>query len=430
MLALLARADHPRLARVLRRWLGLSLACACLLLAACAPSHATASANPFPPFPTPTDTPYGQLPNPNPDEGPPPTNTPPADLSPRPLPAFTDWRVAYIGADGRIHAVSLNGQRDNAGSAVPLQGINGDGVWTAGSSPDGRYLAFFSPSALTIINVSSGVRQTTALPIGDTTLSWAPDQRCMALVNGPSVLCVNATTGAQVTIPLQSSQHPWVGGPYGWLDATHLVVDDRSSPATAPSILESLDTTSGSIQRIAALPIPPDGSSYAVAPGGTYTLASDAQYQNMPFTPVVDLVNNATGAVTALPHLASLLPALGGFTQVLWQPDAMQAVAVTGFPQNGDLRYWLIDVAQDTAAPLKLAGFPVAWSPDGSTLIVASGGAASDANGIGFKNIGVVGGGPFQLSAVAVDARGNLSTAVPLSSHAMHIPVLGFVHTA
>lgn len=413
-----------------RQWLSLCLACACLLLVACAPSHATASANPFPPFPTPTDTPYGQLPNPNPGEGPLPTNTPPADLSPRPLPSFTDWRVAYIGADSRIHAVSLNGRSDAAGSAVPIQGMNGEGVWTAGSSPDGRHLAFFSPSALTVINVSSGVRQTTALPIGDTALSWAPDQRCVALDNSPSVLCVTTTTGAQVTIPLQSSQHPWTGGPYGWLDATHLVVDDRSATTTAPSTLESLDTTSNSMRRIATLPFPPDESSYAVAPGGAYTLASDAQYQNMPFTPVVDLVNNATGAVTALPRLASLLPALDGFTQVLWRPDAMQAVAVTGFPQNGDLRYWLIDVAQDTAAPLKLAGFPVAWSPDGSTLIVASGGAVSDVNGIGFKNIGVVGGGPFQLSAVTVDARGALSVAVPLTSHAMHIPMLGFVRTA
>jgi hypothetical protein len=308
--------------------------------------------------------------------------------------------------------------------------MNETGLWTAATSPDGHALAFYSPSQLTIVNAASGVRQNTSLPLGDTSLSWSPDERCVALDDGASVLCVRMAGGAQITIPLQSNGHPWIGGPYGWLDATHLLVDDRSNAAAVPSTLDSLDTTSGGVRRIATISIPPDEASFALAPGGMYTLASDAQYRNAPFTPVVDLINNASGATTPLPRVAAVLPALGGFTQVLWRPGATQAIAATGFPENGDLRYFLIDVTQDTTTPLNLPGFPEAWSPDGSTLIVATGGSVSDANGLGFKNFGSVGSGPYHVSAVTVDALGHVGAAITLTSHAMSIPLLGFVRTA
>src|SRR5512146_805592 len=45
-----------------------------------------------------------------------PTVTPPASLSPRPLPAFSDSRVAYIGPDSLLHVVSLDGKTDVAGT--------------------------------------------------------------------------------------------------------------------------------------------------------------------------------------------------------------------------------------------------------------------------------------------------------------------------
>lgn len=80
------------------------LALTCLALVACAPSQPSAS-DTSELFPTPTFTPYGQLPNPHPNMVGDPTNTPPPDLTGHPLPAFSDWRVAYIGMDGRLHAV-------------------------------------------------------------------------------------------------------------------------------------------------------------------------------------------------------------------------------------------------------------------------------------------------------------------------------------
>ena len=52
-----------------------------------------------------------------------PTVTPPASLSPRPLPAFSDPRVAYIGPDSLLHVVSLDGRMNLAGTPIPLAGF-------------------------------------------------------------------------------------------------------------------------------------------------------------------------------------------------------------------------------------------------------------------------------------------------------------------
>lgn len=82
----------------------------------------------------------------------------------------------------------------------------------------------------------------------------------------------------------------------------------------------------------------------------------------------------------------------------------------------------------DTVTPLHLPGFPEAWSPNGETLVVATGDQFSNVNGIGFANVGVVGSGPYTLSALYMNTQGGLSAPVTLTTQAMDIPVLGFVH--
>lgn len=62
--------------------------------------------------------------------------------------------------------------------------------------------------------------------------------------------------------------------------------------------------------------------------------------------------------------------------------------------------------------------------------MVATGSQASNLDGIGWENVGEVGAGPFTLTAVRVGIDGSTSSGVTLTTHAMNIPTLGFVHTA
>jgi hypothetical protein len=50
--------------------------------------------------------------------------------------------------------------------------------------------------------------------------------------------------------------------------------------------------------------------------------------------------------------------------------------------------------------------------------------------GAGWDDVGIVGAGPFTLKAVRVDMNGDVSSGVTLTTSAMDIPLLGFVHTA
>jgi hypothetical protein len=409
--------------------LGKLISLACLILAACAPSQSSISDTGLP---SPTSTPIGQLPNPNPGsagQGQ-PTNTPPPDLTGHPLPAFSDWRVAYIGVDGRLHAVSLNGKVDVMGQGIPIQGMNNTGMWTAGTSPDGKHLAYFSPATLSIISVASGNLQAYNLRLGDSPVWWSPDQRYLALDGGGDIYSVNVANGASLVEPTNTNSPPAFRGPFGWLDTTHVAVSPMSGTSATTTTLKSLDVTSGALHTITTIAGNSEGNGFTVEPGGRYTLYVLMGIKNSATNPIVDLINNTSGAVTSLPHIASVLNAGDGLTQILWRPGYSQAIAGTGFPQNGDLKYTLIDVANDTATPLKLPGFPEAWSPDGGTLVVETGGQASDANGLGYNDVGVVGSGPYTLSALFMNAQGGVSAPVTLTTQAMDVPVLGFVRTA
>lgn len=398
-----------------------------LLLAACAPTTGSATR---PSTALATDAPPPQ-PSPTAISG---ISTTVRDT---PLPAFTDWRVAYIGADQRVHAVSLDGKTDVTGATTPMPETNATGVWAAGTSRDGKYLAYFASggSQLTVLDAASGVR-TTFIPVavGDSAILWSPDQRYVALNDTGYVMCVNVADGSRIIAPpLQRSgalpQKLVVSRPFGWLDATHVAVQDVPASSANAVSFQSLDVTTGQLRPIATIQTDENAASFAVEPGGVFTLLSNGRFQDDPFTPAVDLINNATGTVTPLPYLRSLLPA-SGFTQVLWRPGSSQALVATGFPENGDLKYYLIDVMQDSATPLHLAGFPEAWSPDGGTLVVAAGSQQDMVNELGFNDVGVVGTNPFTLTALTVDSQGHVQNSVKLTTQATTIPMLGFVRTA
>ncbi len=418
-----------------------------LLLAACDASGGGSSASQ--PRTNPTATLPAKWHGGNPGGGV-PTVTPPASLSPRPFPAFNDPRVAYIGPDSLLHVVTLDGQSDLAGTPIPLAGTLGDGIWAAGTSPDGKHLAYFEDVHVTTIDAASGIRSTTPTSeVTESAISWAPDQRYLALRGLGDVMCVNIANQTSFYTPqdtLASGKPPASEGPDGWLEATHVagnaVPNTSGTPGThgipptpvpgspgTRSTLESLDITTNQVRPIATINAAYPFGNFSVLPGGQWTLFTNIEDQDQPFTPQVAFINNATGSVTALRHLASLLPPRG-FDSIVWRPNSTQAIVATGFPQTQDVHYLLIDALQDTATPIALPGFPEEWSPDGSTLVVATGSQASNLDGIGWQGVGEVGAGPFTLTAVRIGMDGSTSSGVTLTTHAMNIPTLGFVHTA
>src|SRR5689334_23196858 len=124
-----------------------------------------------------------------------PTVTPPASLAPRPLPAFSDPRVAYISPDSLLHVVSLDGGTNLAGTPIPLAGFPADGIWAAGTSPDGRQLAYYEYSQVTTVDATSGIRGSTDMVgVGDSEISWSPGQHYIALRGSGAVVCDNLAT--------------------------------------------------------------------------------------------------------------------------------------------------------------------------------------------------------------------------------------------
>ncbi len=148
-------------------------------------------------------------------------SAPPPDASPRPLPQFSDWRVATIGPDGRLHAISLDGTLTSVGGALPISGFSGSGVFTAGTSPNGALLAYLSDGLLTIVDTRTGVLRRAYIHSGDSPLSWSPDGRYLALHEAGRVLRVDVADFTRATMPPPpSSALPQlaVSGPDGWLD--------------------------------------------------------------------------------------------------------------------------------------------------------------------------------------------------------------------
>ncbi|HEU0028146.1 MAG TPA: hypothetical protein VFQ25_13615 [Ktedonobacterales bacterium] len=399
-------------------WLGL-----CLTLALA--SLLSGCAGLFGDQPTPTWTPIRAI-----GPGGLPTNTPPTGKA-SPLPTFTDWRLAYAGPDGRLHAVSLDGRTDSAGAALAFAGFSGLGVWAAGSSSDGRSLAYLSGGRLSILDAATGAQRSTLPHTGDSRLWWSPDQRYLALSGTAAVVRVAVADGASVSLPPGTAAPPrsGVGGPYGWIDATHVAVVSLSANTPTVTSLQSLDMTTGKLSLITGIRSD-GGAAFAVEPGGASTLFWTSQFRANPFNPRVAVINNANGDLIPLPHLTDALSPYGYIT-LLWRPNSTQALVGALYPQRAGMTYSLIDVAKDTATPINPPGSPEAWTPDGAALIVATTGQQpiTEASA-GFNDIGAVGSGPYTLGAALVDAKGHVGAPVTLTTHAMTIPMLGFVHTA
>src|SRR5262249_16538317 len=73
--------------------------------------------------------------------------------TPAVFPAFTDWRVAYLGKDTLLHVVAMDGKTDLAGPFLPDLAAPGLNLATPAVSSDGRRLAYESSRGVVILSL-------------------------------------------------------------------------------------------------------------------------------------------------------------------------------------------------------------------------------------------------------------------------------------
>lgn len=367
-----------------------------------------------------------------------------------PLPIFTDWRIAYIGQDSHLHVIALDGTHDSTGVAAPVYGAPGSAIYTAGATPDGRRLAYDGGLGVQELEIATDKRMLYPnargnLASGRLVFNWSPNGNILALpgwTNEANVALLNLADGTFKSLPATADASQLQTAAYGWLEATHVAVEYTPTTPSAPSPsappinsrlgapqiaagIASLDITTGSVRQIAILtPHNLCSGGFSLAPDGTVALFSNASFRGFPFTPDGEVVDMQTGRHTVLPHLTHLLASGEGIQQVLWRPHTHVALLKAGYGQN---TYYLYDVATDTLTPVSLPTFPVAWTPDGRALVLATSDDPSGDGPVGFSDVGQIGAGPFTLSVVSIDASGQLSTPQVLPAHPIDIPLLGIV---
>jgi hypothetical protein len=351
--------------------------------------------------------------------------------SPQPLPHFSDWRVAYLGIDGVVHAVTLDGTTDVRGPALPdtTSGAGtlqyGSELDSAGIAPDGKTLAYTvtATARLELFDLSGQMPpRSIFLSGGFYDIMWSPDSTRLLTETGPGDFSyLTVATGVVTPIPLPSGQD--VAAYDGWIDDTHIAVnsyrgagvyhDPNGDTAPTSVSLESLDITSGSLRPIVTIHRGPAGDNVIISPDGTHALFYTNQVQQLsaPYTPLVAVVDLTTGVVTPLPNITRQTKAI--ISGAIWRPGTEQVATFTYSSSGGDL---LLDLRRDTVTQLSSNLALLAWTPGGAHLLL------SNATAIG-PSIGL---GPSQLSAMTIGVNGTMSTTV-LTTAAMDFPMLGMV---
>lgn len=308
------------------------------------------------------------------------------------LPAFHDWRVAYLALDGAVHAVTADGTRDVEGPVLP--GLDASTLLRpAGTevSPNGRFLAYLAAStqapgvdaARTLVVVDLASRQPArVLARAETAravaLFWSPDSAHLAyqdvVARPSSIAIIDVRNGAIAALPWPFGDRNPVILLAGWIDAAHLAVlvfwpatPTASQPGTPGSAtFGALDLASGAFRAIATLPPEPI---VHVAPDGRHAVVQDSSHPG-----AVEVVETATGQMRQLPTISH---AAGGlFFKAAWQPGAQVVAVNTSGSGPESPRALLLDLGKDEATWLPSDGEVLGWAPDGGPLIISSVGNA------------------------------------------------------
>jgi hypothetical protein len=307
--------------------------------------------------------------------------------SPQPLPHFSDWRLAYLGQDGVVHAVTLDGTTDVKGPALPDTTINGAGtdgtiqagaeLDSAGIAPDGETLAYTvtATARLELVDLTGQMPpRSIFLSGGFYDIMWSPDGSKVLTETGPADFSyLNVSTGMVTPIALASGQD--VAAYDGWIDDTHIAVnsyrgasvyhDPNGNTAPTSVTLESLDISNGTLRPIVTIHSGPAGYSFIISPDGTHALYYTNQDTQMsaPYTPLVAMVDLSTGIVTPLPNITRQTHTV--ISAGVWRPGTEEVAVFTSSSTSSDM---LLAPQQDTITQLSRNLTPLGWTADGKHL--------------------------------------------------------------
>ena len=334
--------------------------------------------------------------------------------TPAAFPAFTDWRVAYLGKDTLLHIVTMDGKTDLAGPFLPDLAAQGLNLATPAVSSNGRRLAYESSRGVVVLRLGRDtvtVAQSAGLYYD---LFWSPDGSHLALgTRAREVDLWQASDSSVVPVP-QATPSERVDL-VGWADNSHLVVQEVS-PDGASLRLLTLDIKTGTLHLITAFPLAQIGSPrFLMTPDGKHILVSSCSFRDEPFIHRLVLIDSVSGSYRALTSTRAQVSSCLDF--MAFQQDSGRLVAVEEEPGKPNPTYWIIDVAHDTATRTILLGFPVAWASNNGPVITST----------GYQIQG--GGGPYTIRAVTPSPTGD-APILSLTTEALTFPALGLVRNA
>lgn len=349
------------------------------------------------------------------------------------FPAFTDWRAGYVGADGHLHAVTLDGKQDLMGPLVGDLFPMSTDFLSAGTSPDGHYFIYPGNTAIDVIDLQAQTAfdhaVTTAPGDGNDQMYWSPDSTRLAYnvppISDNSLRTLHVSDGSwQLSSPIHVTLTAGPTGVVGWLGAQHLLVQVTSyinNSTEYYSYLYSVDSNSGASRLITALTRPDQGTQFYIpSSDGTSILYYNRPFRDDPFTSALAVIDVATGTIHALPHALHTMipnPQADAISSVAWNPTHHTIAVSTGSQIDSNLQGWLIDIDHDSASPLPANMYMERWSPDGNTLI----GSSMEQTQVGM--------GPATLSALSFTGAGQYST-VQLTNAEYTFPFVGFIRSA
>jgi hypothetical protein len=328
--------------------------------------------------------------------------------SPPPLPAFSDWRVAYVGEDARLHIVSLDGRTDLAGPYVPSRDHLGEAHGGVATAPDGHSLAYPTSLGVVVARLAPGHVPINVINGLYFDLSWAPNSDLLALGSrGDSIsLWRPGETEARVVYERSGERVD----PIGWIDEGHLAIVIGLNTLT----VASLDLVSGAVQPLTTFLQEQVGvPQFTMAPYGRQILLSSCSFHDQPFHHLLGVIDTATGAYHALDNTRAQIDSC--LESLAFQADTGRLIASQEQPGNPVAATWTLDVGHDTATRTPVPGFPVAWAPANGPMITSSGHEVVD------------GLGPYTIRAALPSAS---SSTLTLTTTAMTFPALGLVRTA
>ena len=368
-------------------------------------------------------------------QAPAPTTVPPAaPAATAPtgvLPSFSDWRLAYLGQDARVHVVTQDGKTDLTGPT--LSAFAQESPWgQVVIAPDGRALAYPWDRRTTghpggVLNLRPGAPGPQAVQTfqGDT-LSWSPDSTRLAYVTytnsqGPKDWEILTLGNVTPSIIPNSQQLAPQGSLIGWIDPTHLAVSLANADPVTFYTLSSLDVMTGTLQKIATISANGLGNaSFRVFPDGSEILLTNSGGEGIgDYTPITELINTQTGQKRRLPTITTRVA--GGFQICSWKPGTEQGLVFYGDPNDSSIEFggMLLDLAADTTTSFPQGIFPLGWAPDTSALFIGTQLASGTPTVPASYQVSTMGAPPPATASLPVFKISSLT-----------FPFLGFVRTS